>query len=109
MGVLYAVRLAHRTLSSLINQSVLLAFTIFDRICLIFVLDTSTCPLDWVWYGVATLCRTPYFSNNPLKNLLQKWDPTSLLIALGVPNIENMFFFENVVTLFPSLLASSMA
>ena len=75
MRVLYAVQFVQRASSSLHDQSILLAFTVFERICLIYLLDTSTFPLVCRWYGVDTLWRTPYFSNKHLKNLLQKWDP----------------------------------
>ena len=57
----------------------------------------------------AILWIVPYFSSRVLKKLLQNWEPRSLIIALGVPNLEYIFFFKNAVTLFPSLLGSEIS
>ena len=49
-------------------------------------------------------CLTPYLAKRATKALLQKCVPSSLVIAQGVPNQQNMFFFRNFSTTLLSLV-----
>jgi len=62
---------------------------------LIWRLVTSTCPFVWGWYVVDNLWLMEYFCIRASKTLLQKCDPLSLIIALGVQNREKMFPLRN--------------
>src|ERR1043165_9300440 len=109
MGVLNAVRYAHNASSSLIDQSFLEELTVFSSICFICLLETSTCPLVCGWYGVAILCLTLYFFSTLSINLFKKWVPSSLIKALGTPNLEKMLFFRKVTTTLASFVGSAIA
>lgn len=100
---------SHRAPSSFLDQSVLLSITVFCKICFISLLETSTCPLVRGWKGVAMLWRMPYSSSNVLNNLFQKLEPSLFIISLEVPNLENIVFFKNVVTLLQSLVGRETA
>src|SRR3954467_6863314 len=90
-------------------QSFLDDCTVFSRILFNSLLDTSTCPLVCGWYGVATLCHTPYFFIKFSNSLLQKWEPTSLMMVLGVPNLLKIFFLMNFTTSRASFVCVTIA
>jgi len=60
------------------------------------LLETSTWPLIFGLYVVATWCFTQYLSKRVLNWWLQKYFSPSLMIGLGVPNRIKMFFFRNL-------------
>ena len=60
----------------------------------------------WVVRSIHIVANTIFFSN-ALKNLLQKFEPSPLIMALGVPNLEKIFFSRKEVTLFRLLLGST--
>ena len=47
---------------------------------------------------MATLCLKPYLDRRFSKGLLQKCEPPLLIMALGTPNLEKMFYFKNFNT-----------
>ena len=55
------------------------------------------------------IVENPIFLQQPFEQLVAKVGSPSLIMALVVPNLENMLFFKKAVTLFPSLFASAMA
>ena len=57
----------------------------------------------------SNIWQTPYFFNSPLKNSSQKSELPSLIIDIGVPNLEKIVFLKNSVTHFSSLLGSAIA
>ena len=78
IGVLKAVRYAHRASSNFCDHIVLDDRTVFSRILFSCLFDTSTWPLVWGWYGVAILWVIPNLFSIVLNSLLQKWDPHSI-------------------------------
>ena len=67
-------------------------------------LVTLTYPFVWGWYGVDNLWLMEYFLIRASKTLLQKCDPLSLIIALGVLKWEKIFFLRNLTTTLLSLV-----
>ena len=83
--------------------------TIFSKMRFISQLETSAWPFVCEWYGVDALWITPYFLNRPSSNLLQKCVPWSLMIALGIPNLQKRLERIKVATTWESLVLVAIA
>ena len=85
-GVLNVVLYAQSASSIFFAQSFFELLTIFSKIDLISLFDTSAWPLVCGWYASVVRCQTPYFLNTLSMSLLQKCVPPSVINSLGVPN-----------------------
>ena len=95
IGVLKDVLYDHNASSNFVDQYFREDPMVFSKILFKSLLDTSTFPLVWAWYGVPVLWVTPYLDNKLANCLFTKWVPWSLMITRGVLDLENIFFKEN--------------
>ena len=89
-GVLNAVLYAHSASSIFFTKYFFELLSVFSKIYLISLFDTSAWPLVYGWYASVVRCRTPYFLNTLSISLLHKCVPPSVINALGVPNRVNI-------------------
>ena len=108
-GVLNFVLYAHSASPIFFDQSFLELLTVFSRMDLISLFDTSSCPFAYRWYASDVRCCTPYLCKTLSTILLHKWVPLSVISARGMPNHVNMLLRRNLATTLASLVRVGIA